>query len=93
VWDDSGEVDNDELEVEDSSDVLEVDASVLWGRGQWTTCLRWTATCSGSGMRGWHALRPGSRWRPTPRPVSRTAGSGGTAVSRVTEGQVLRGFK
>jgi hypothetical protein len=82
---DDSEVDHARLEVKDGGGMLEVDGSVLWARGLWSTCLRSMVASSRSGMRRWRALRLGSRQPRTLRLGSRTIGGGGAIVSRVTE--------
>jgi hypothetical protein len=57
-------VDDDMLEVEDGSGVLEVNDVMLLARGWWVAWLRSTVAHSEPGMRRQRAPRPGSRrWR------------------------------
>jgi hypothetical protein len=103
VWDDDGEVDDDRLEVKDDDGTLEVDDSVLQGRGRRATCLRSMTVCFASRMRQRCALRPGSRRRCSlspgmrrrhaPGPRSRTASDGSVMVFEATKGQALSCFK
>jgi hypothetical protein len=56
--------------------MLEVDDSMLRGRGRWAACLRSTTACSGSGTKQRHAPRPGTRRRRDPGLGSRMVDGG-----------------
>jgi hypothetical protein len=88
-------VDDDRLEVEDGSGVLEVNDVMLRARGRWVVCLRSTVAHSEPGMRRqraprlgsrqWRALRSGMRQRRGPGPGLRMEGGISTVVSWATE--------